>query len=79
MQTGAVTDSTPATGRRYASLKDAAEYVGVTTRTIRTWISEGLITGYRINQRLVRVDLNELDQAMEPFGGSALNQPVSQE
>ncbi|MEW5810893.1 MAG: helix-turn-helix domain-containing protein [Actinomycetota bacterium] len=58
-----------ASGRRYASLKDAAEYSGVTMRTIRNWISEGLITGYRINQRLVRVDLNELDQAMEPFGG----------
>jgi excisionase family DNA binding protein len=58
-------------GRRYASLKEAADYLGVTGRTIRQWISEGRITGYRINARLVRVDLNELDAAMQPFGGAA--------
>lgn len=57
-------------GRRYASLKEAAEYLGVTPRTCRAWIAEGRITGYRINARLVRVDLNELDAAMQPFGGA---------
>jgi excisionase family DNA binding protein len=57
-------------GRRYASLKEAADYIGVTPRTCREWISEGRITGYRINARLVRVDLNELDAAMQPFGGA---------
>lgn len=56
-------------GRRYASLQEAAVYMGVTDRTIRQWISEGRITGYRINARLIRVDLNEVDSAMVPFGG----------
>lgn len=57
-------------GRRYASLQEAAVYMGVTDRTIRQWIAEGRITGYRINARLIRVDLNEVDSAMEPFGGA---------
>jgi excisionase family DNA binding protein len=62
-------DKPPSSGRRYASLKNGAAYVGVTDRTIRQWIVDGVINGYRINSRLVRVDLNELDEAMVPFGG----------
>ncbi|WNG94993.1 AlpA family transcriptional regulator [Mycobacterium sp. ITM-2016-00318] len=60
-----------ATARRYASLKEAGAYVGVGERTIRDWITRGLIKGYKINARLIRVDLNELDAAMRPFGGAA--------
>jgi excisionase family DNA binding protein len=57
--------------RRYAKLTEAAEYLGVTDRTVREWISQGKISGYRINARVIRVDLNELDAAMQPFGGAA--------
>jgi hypothetical protein len=34
-------------------------------------ISDGRLTGYRNGRRLVRVDLNEVDTAMKPFGGAA--------
>jgi hypothetical protein len=34
--------------RRLASLPDAAKYIGVTNRTLRRWISDGTITGYRL-------------------------------
>lgn len=57
--------------RQYATQSEAARYVGVTPRTIRQWIAEGRITGYRINERVIRVDLNEIDAAMRPFGGAA--------
>ena len=57
--------------RNYASLKQAAEYLGVTDRTIRQMIADGRLTGYRSGSRLVRIDLNELDAAMQPFGGAA--------
>ena len=57
--------------RRYARLKEAAEYLGVTDRTIRQMIADGRLTGYRNGSKLVRVDLNELDAAMQPFGGEA--------
>ncbi len=58
--------------RRYAKLTEAAEYLGVTDRTIRQMIADGRLTGYRNGNRLVRVDLNEVDAAMRPFGGAAL-------
>lgn len=57
--------------RRYAKPSEAAEYLGVTTRTIRQMIADGRLTGYRSGARLVRVDLNQLDAAMRPFGGAA--------
>ena len=58
-------------GRRYAKLSEAADYIGVTDRTIRQMIADGRLTGYRSGSRLVRVDLNELDAAMTPFGGAS--------
>ena len=61
----------PVFTRRYGTLSQAAEYLGVTTRTIRQMIADGRLTGYRSGTRLVRVDLNEIDAAMEPFGGAA--------
>lgn len=57
--------------RRYAKPAEAAEYLGVTVRTIRSMLRDGRLTGYRNGSRLVRVDLNELDASMQPFGGGA--------
>lgn len=57
--------------RRFIKIAEAAEYLGVTDRTIRQMIADGRLTGYRSGARLVRVDLNELDAAMRPFGGGA--------
>lgn len=57
--------------RRYGKISEAADYLGVTPRTIRQMIADGRLTGYRSGTRLVRVDLNEIDAVMEPFGGAA--------
>ncbi|GLE52325.1 excisionase family DNA-binding protein [Mycobacterium montefiorense] len=57
--------------RRYAKIAEAADYLQVTDRTIRQMIADGRLTGYRSGGRLVRIDLNELDAAMKPFGGAA--------
>ncbi|BCP00705.1 excisionase family DNA-binding protein [Mycobacterium intracellulare] len=57
--------------RRYAKQAEAAEYLQVTERTIRQMIADGRLTGYRCGTRLVRVDLNEVDAVMKPFGGAA--------
>jgi hypothetical protein len=32
-------------------------------------IVDGRLTGYRNGAKLIRLDLNEIDAAMEPFGG----------
>ena len=52
--------------RRYASIAEAAEYVGLHDRTIRRWILDGRLTGYRLGTKLLRVDLNEVDRLFKP-------------
>ncbi|CAM3129791.1 excisionase family DNA binding protein [Williamsia muralis] len=63
--------SRPSVPRRYVSIADAAEYLGVTDRTVRQMIADGRLTGYRNGTRLIRLDLNQVDAAMTPFGGAA--------
>lgn len=65
------TQTISAPRRRYATQREAASYLGVTDRTIRNMIADGRLTGYRNGARVIRVDLNELDAAMQPFGGAA--------
>jgi excisionase family DNA binding protein len=60
----------PEISPRYASPATAAKYADVTPRTIHNWIIRGLLTAYRINARVVRVDLNELDKLLTPAGGA---------
>ncbi|MCA2265199.1 hypothetical protein A5626_01775 [Mycobacterium marseillense] len=56
----------PSSGRRYATVTDAAAYLDVTDRAIRLMIADGRLTGYRgLGSRMLRVDLNEIDAAME--------------
>lgn len=56
--------------REMVSIPQAAEYAGVCTRTIRRYISAGRITGYRLGPRLIRVDLNELDDILRPMAAA---------
>lgn len=71
-QKGGTLQADRAAARRWASVREAAGYIGVTTRTIHQMITDGRITAYRNGKRLVRVDLNEIDQSMQPFGGNAV-------
>jgi excisionase family DNA binding protein len=53
------------------SLADAAEHVGVTTRTLRRWIAAGALPAYRVGPRLVRVNLDDLEELMRPIAATA--------
>jgi len=50
------------------SVTQAAAHVGVTAKTIRAYIERGLLTGYRVGPRLVRIDQAELDALIRPMG-----------
>lgn len=56
---------------RYITILQAAEYLGVTDRTVRQMIADGRLRGYRSGSRLVRLRVDEIDSAMQPFGGHA--------
>ncbi|EHK84255.1 DNA binding domain-containing protein [Rhodococcus pyridinivorans AK37] len=58
------------TSRRLVSIPESAKYAGVCTKTIRRRISDGSITGYRFGPRLIRVDLNEIDDMLRPMASA---------
>jgi excisionase family DNA binding protein len=58
---------TESTQRRIASISGAAEYAGVSTRTIRRYIAAGRLTGYRIGPRLIKINLAEVDALLSPI------------
>lgn len=61
--------------RRWFSQAEAAEYLGVTTRTIRNYIARGELRGHRVRgSHLVRIDRSDLDALLRPIptaGGAA--------
>lgn len=59
---------TPAPHRpEFISPDDAAARWSVSRDTIRRLIRSGQITGYRLNNRIIRVDVAEVDAAFRPI------------
>jgi len=52
--------------RRPASPKAAAQYADVGLRTIYRWIDEGRVPAWRVGNKLLRVDLDDVDQLFVP-------------
>lgn len=57
--------------RRKISINEAAQYVGVSERTIRNWIATGILPAYRYGPRVVRINPGDLDALGERTGGVA--------
>jgi excisionase family DNA binding protein len=62
-------DTQPA-GRRWATIHQAAEYLSINERTVRDMVKSGRLTGYRNGPRIIRIDLDEIDMIMTPYGGA---------
>lgn len=63
-----VTMTYTATGqplRRWASLREAAAYLGVHIATVRRMVDRGDIHVVRVGPKLVRVDLCQIDRSLE--------------
>lgn len=54
---------------RWATEDHAAQHVGVSIYTIRRWREQGRITGYKLGHRIVRYNLNELDDMVAASDG----------
>ncbi|GAA1803534.1 helix-turn-helix domain-containing protein [Nesterenkonia flava] len=59
----AAQDKKSSSEQQLVSLAEAAEQFGVSVKTIRRRIADGTVHGYRVG-RLIRVDLNELQQQL---------------
>jgi len=65
--------TTPRKPTQLASIAEAADRLAVNRRTIYRWVNDGLITGWRVGPKLIKVDLAELDKLITPVaaaGGS---------
>lgn len=56
------------TTQRWLSQTEVAEYLGITTRTVRRYIAIGLLPATRIKgSRLIRIDRADVDALLRPI------------
>ena len=58
---------TSTSSRRWLTQAEAAEYLGVSDRTIRNYSRRGLIQAHRLGTRAVRIDVAELERILRPI------------
>lgn len=56
--------STLARRRSLITQAQAAEFLGVTDRTIRNYVSRGILPAYRVGGRVVRIDQADVDRLL---------------
>lgn len=61
----------PQPSSRYVTETAAGEYLGVTGRTIRRWVSEGKLKAYRAPSGRYRFRVSDLDAALTPVPNGA--------
>jgi excisionase family DNA binding protein len=55
---------------RFLSIAEAAEYLGVNTRTVRNMLYDGRLKAYKLGPRIVRIRLSDMDAALTPYAGA---------
>jgi excisionase family DNA binding protein len=53
--------------KNFGTIATGASCYKVSEKTLRRWVAEGRITGYRFGPRMIRVDLNEIEQLLKPI------------
>lgn len=56
---------------RLVSMTESCDRLGITERTCRRWIAQGLLTGYRVGPRLIRLDADEVESLIQPIPTAA--------
>ena len=52
------------------TIQDAADHYQVSTKTIRRWITAGLIHAERVGPHLIRVDIDSMQTTPLQYGGA---------
>ncbi|SLH30900.1 helix-turn-helix domain-containing protein [Mycobacteroides abscessus] len=53
---------------RYLSTAEAADYIGVSKNTLRSYVAKKIIPAHRVGVRLLKFDRIELDEAIRGLG-----------
>ena len=56
---------------QYLTSKQAAQYLGVSIRTIQHWVRIGQLKAYRIGRHKLRFQTEDLDAMVQPVEPSA--------
>lgn len=51
----------------FLSIAQAAELLGVTTKSVRRWIADGVLPARRIGTRTIRIAASDIDAALRPI------------
>jgi len=54
-------------GAGFHRLQKAAQYLGISKRTLRTWVNRRLVKVYRPTRRILLFKKGDIDTAMERF------------
>lgn len=75
MSTAQLTTPPPA----WLAQAEAAEYLGITDRTLRRWVASGQLPAYRLGVRLLRFKQSDLDALLQPVptAGRPLTAPAA--
>ena len=57
--------------RKEITIPEVADHKGVTTQTVRKWISKGILPAHRVGPRLIRIWADDVDKVNKPIGGAA--------
>ncbi len=52
------------------TVKEAAAYLSVSTKTIRNWVKNGYLDAHVLGPRLMMISLDAISKAYRPFGKS---------
>lgn len=53
--------------RRWVTQAEAAQYLGITDRTVRRLVASGELKAYRLGPRLLRIDQADVDALLRPI------------
>lgn len=59
------------TGLPGLTVKQAADRVGVHVMTMRRYLAQGKVRGYRVGEVIIRIHEDSLDDLITPVGGAA--------
>jgi excisionase family DNA binding protein len=49
------------------TMQNVADYLGLSTRTVRQMVSDGRLKAYRLGPKVIRFRRSEVDAALEPI------------
>ncbi|WP_431817720.1 helix-turn-helix domain-containing protein [Gordonia jacobaea] len=54
--------------KKRLSIAETAEYLGISTKTVRRYIASGRLKAHRLGPRVIRIDVESIEALLQPIG-----------